>query len=132
MNVQEWIEIPILVHGISPNRDARDHDNEYKALIDGVNRYLKNQQFDWEQAIKIEWGWDSLQSEEIESYLANKAISKQPMLPPPMDRYLAKVEGRVQNKVANAEKGKGRTLNPVLAVFRLLSARISITAQGCE
>lgn len=82
MPAKNWIEVPVFIHGIMPGEDPGPHDGEYKGLLDLVNRELGDRNkpaLSWEDAIKVEWGWDSGQSTENERLLslAERMIGKE-------------------------------------------------------
>jgi len=67
-----WVEIPVLIHGITPQADPRGSTTEYNTLIEAVNTALIRQHkhpFS-RYRIYVEWGWDSGQSKQPDLYLA--------------------------------------------------------------
>lgn len=67
-----WTEVPILIHGITPDKEPGFHTAEYKQLMDGVNRSLveAGKPVLSTAPICIEWGIPSTQSSENDRYLA--------------------------------------------------------------
>ena len=56
-----WIEFPVLIHGIDPSMNPREHSRSYKHIIGLVNEELKKKgkKGFTEKPISIEWGWNS-------------------------------------------------------------------------
>lgn len=99
-----WTEVPLFLHGITPDRRPGSHDDDYDALLGLVNGALRRRgkpPFSAEP-IRVEWGWDSGQ--------AGLA-----------DRLLATAEARASDAVRTAEKeARDLTLNPARVVYRSL------------
>lgn len=99
-----WTEVPLFLHGITPERRPGSHDEDYDALLGLVNKALRTRgkpPFHHEP-IRVEWGWDSGQ--------AGLA-----------DRLLAGAEARASGAVHAAEQGiHDLTLNPARVVYRSL------------
>jgi len=75
MASNDWIEIPVFIHGITPDENPGSHDPQYTALYDNIQAELKahGKSIFEVQPIKIEWGWhrpDSTQPVEQDQYLA--------------------------------------------------------------
>ena len=68
----EWIEIPVLIHGVDPIINPREHSKSYAKIINLINQELKkrNKKQLTEKPITIEWGWDSRKSNENDKYLS--------------------------------------------------------------
>jgi len=68
----EWIEIPVLIHGVDPSINPRDHSRSYAKIINFINEELKeiNKKQLTEKPITIEWGWDSKKSNENDRFLS--------------------------------------------------------------
>jgi len=134
-----WIEIPVFIHGVTPDRDPekdlRDpithqldprrgvHDAEYASLfqliqraLDDLPEHLRVDKPNWKeplepasQPIKIEWGWG------LESPGGNSGALQSEQ----MDRYLAEVERKVADRVIAIEKSiQDRTINPLRSVYQ--------------
>jgi hypothetical protein len=87
MTPPEWIEIVLFIHGIMPEKEVRSHDSVYNCLFDLIQNALREKnkpQLD-PAPIKVEWGWQSDQSTE-------------------MDRFLTEAEGKIADQVSAAEK----------------------------
>lgn len=77
----EWMEIPVFIHGITPNPEPRLHDPDYDRLFELIQASLKEKgkpPFQ-EAPIRVEWGWDSNQTVENDRYLAlaEKLVAEQ-------------------------------------------------------
>lgn len=68
----EWIEIPVLIHGVDPSINPRDHSRSYAKIINLINEELKKKDKKQltEKPIAIEWGWDSRKSNENDKFLS--------------------------------------------------------------
>ena len=98
----QWVEVPVLIHGITPEPNPRGHVEEYRALMDGVNGALRryHEQPLSSHRIDVEWGWESGQSQED-------------------DRYLAGVEQKINSMVGQAlDAARDFTLNPLRLAYR--------------
>ncbi len=98
----QWVEVPVLIHGITPEPDPQGHAEAYRALMDGVNGALRRQgkQPLSSHRIDVEWGWESGQSRED-------------------DRYLAEVEQKINSTVGRAlDAARDFTLNPLRLAYR--------------
>ncbi len=88
---QEWKEVVIYLHGLSPKGIQKDHDEDYQKLHGLIHQEMEKMRKESpmpENYIGLEWGWGSLEPEhKIDTYLANaetwigegilKAVSKQ-------------------------------------------------------
>lgn len=75
------MEIPVFIHGITPNSDPRTHDPDYDSLFELIQTSLKEKDKPpfQEAPIRVEWGWDSNQSVQNDRYLAvaEKLVAEQ-------------------------------------------------------
>lgn len=99
-----WVEVPVLIHGITPQLNPRGSKLEYDLLIQTVNAALvvqRKRPFSTRR-IYVEWGWESGQSTQ-------------------KDRYLAELERKLLAEVQR-ELGAASdfTLNPVRLAYRPL------------
>lgn len=85
-----WTEIPIFIHGISPNRDPATCKKEYHELLSRVNKKLKlyNKSGFSRDAIFITWG-----------------VPVVPAQSTGMDNYLAAAEREIRDKVKHVMGG---------------------------
>ncbi len=67
-----WMEIPVLIHGITPELNPRGSKTEYDLLIQNVNARLvrRGKRPFSSRRIYVEWGWQSGQSRQNDRYLA--------------------------------------------------------------
>src|SRR5947207_6791169 len=77
----EWMEIPVFIHGITPDVEPRTHDPDYENLFQLIQASLKEKgktPFQ-EDPIRVEWGWDSNETVENDRYLAmaEKLVAEQ-------------------------------------------------------
>jgi len=70
---EEWLEIPVLIHGIDLRLNPRGHSEAYARVVKLINKELLKQgkQPFTEKPISVEWGWYSGQSTENDRYLAH-------------------------------------------------------------
>jgi hypothetical protein len=83
----EWIEVPVFIHGISPEKDPATGVKEYHQLLSGVKASLKEypgKKFS-DEKIFITWG-----------------VPTNPPQTSGTDQYLAEVERKIQAKVVEA------------------------------
>jgi hypothetical protein len=97
MAEQEWLEVPVFIHGITSEREPRSHASTYLAFQARVNRELRARGVSpWpEPPIMVEWGWEA-------------------SLGP--DKYLAEAERVVAGealRLAAGEKRRGFNFNPL-------------------
>lgn len=73
-STSSWIEIPVFIHGITPEADPDEpsHEDQYGALYQNINQALESRGKEpfKQPYIGVEWGWDSGQSEEEDRKLA--------------------------------------------------------------
>jgi hypothetical protein len=99
-----WTEIPVLIHGITPQMDPRGSKAEYDMLINSVNAALveRGKRPFSGRRIYVEWGWQSGQSTQ-------------------KDRYLAELERKLMTGVHSAlSQVSDFTLNPARFAYRPL------------
>lgn len=74
---EEWLEIPVFIHGIIPTLKPEKHDEEYDFLLKLINKSLirKGKLPFTESPITIEWGWESGESQENDRFLAQAEIN---------------------------------------------------------
>jgi hypothetical protein len=108
MPTQDWIELPIFIHGVTPDEYPGDHDPEYNTLYNQIQAALKQHgkaPFQ-ELPLKIEWGWRDPNSADPAS---------------PNDSYLAEVERKVATQSFAMEAGTWDfTLNPERLLNKML------------
>lgn len=94
MTEQEWLEVPVFIHGITSDREPASHASSYFAFLRLVNEALaaRGKKAIDGQAIMVEWGWEA-------------SLGK--------DKYLAEAE-RLVAREALAAKRRGLTLNPLV------------------
>jgi hypothetical protein len=99
-----WMEIPVLIHGITPELDPHGNTQEYDLLIRKINAALVRhgkRPFS-SRRIYVEWGWQSGQSTQ-------------------KDRYLAELEQKVLSGVQRELSGVNDfTLNPIRLAYKPL------------
>jgi hypothetical protein len=97
----EWLEVPIFIHGISPEGDPGDHKGEYDSLRKSVNKYLKIEgKPPLSQApIYVEWG------RQYPGAIGN-------------DQYLAKAEQILHERIRESMGDKYTGLLPVYKIIR--------------
>jgi hypothetical protein len=84
----DWLEVPIFIHGVSPEENPKSHNTEYGALLKAVNAGLKARSKPaLSSPIYVEWGRE---------YPGSKG----------MDQYLARVEERL-NTMVRESMGNG-------------------------
>ena len=67
----EWLEVPIFVHGVSPEMRPTSHKEEYGNLLNAVNAGLKERgKPKLSNSIRIEWGRKFRGSKGMDQYLA--------------------------------------------------------------
>src|SRR6266542_6218185 len=67
----EWLEVPIFVHGVSPEMRPTSHKEEYGDLLKAVNAGLKERgKPKRSKPIRIEWGRKYRGSKGMDQYLA--------------------------------------------------------------
>jgi hypothetical protein len=61
---KEWLEIPVLIHGIDARLNPKEHSKAYARVIKLINKELLKQGKEpfTEKPISVEWGWNSGQS----------------------------------------------------------------------
>jgi len=95
-----WIELPIFIHGVTPDEFPGDHQPEYTALYNNIQKALAEQgkpKF-LEAPIPVEWGWRNPEDDTTNS---------------PDDSFLADVERKIAKQAFAAESGiMDITLNP--------------------
>ena len=70
---QEWIETALFIHGIMLDREPGPHDSAYDGLFDLIQKALRKKgkpPLD-PLPIKVEWGWNSGQSNESDRFLSD-------------------------------------------------------------
>ena len=84
MSNNNWIEIPVFIHGITPEENPGSHDLQYDILYANIQAALKvhNKPTFKVPPIKIEWGWrnpNSARMVEQDQYLADveRAVARQ-------------------------------------------------------
>lgn len=95
----EWIELPVFIHGITPDENPGNHDPEYDALYANIQAALRvhGKPPFREPPVKVEWGWRDPDS--------TLAVAD--------DQYLAEVERLVAGPALALEAGIWDfTLNP--------------------
>jgi len=101
----QWLELPVFIHGITPEEYPHSHNSEYDTLFHLVNKALARRgktPFGPKTSIKVEWGWHSNQSQQN-------------------DRFLAKAERLIAKRARKAtEEEWDWTLNPLRAIHLLL------------
>ena len=73
---ENWTEIPVLIHGVDPSTNPKEHSRSYNNIISLINQQLKKQnkkQFT-EKPISVEWGWDSGKSNQSDKYLSKAQL----------------------------------------------------------
>lgn len=84
MPSSEWMEIPVFIHGITPDPEPRTHDPDYDHLFELIQASLaeKGKPPFQEKSIRVEWGWDSNQTVQNDRYLAmtEKLVAEQAIL----------------------------------------------------
>jgi len=77
----EWMEIPVFIHGITPDVEPRTHDPDYDSLFELIQASLKQKGKPpfLEAPIRLEWGWDSNETVQNDRYLAaaQKLVAEQ-------------------------------------------------------
>lgn len=100
MAAKKWIELPIFIHGVTPDEYPGNHNPEYTALYNNFQKALVEQgkpQFQ-EKPVPVEWGWRDPNNEDANS---------------PDDSYLAEVQRKIAVQAFAAESGiMDFTLNP--------------------
>ncbi|MCK5283564.1 MAG: hypothetical protein KAK00_09240 [Nanoarchaeota archaeon] len=93
VNLGEWKEITIYVHGITPEENVGSHSDIYRKLHKNINSELKKRNKPLlGKPIMVEWGWD-------------KSTGK--------DKDLARAERKIAKITLSAyKKNKDFTLNP--------------------
>ena len=67
----DWLEVPIFIHGVSPEEKPRSHKDEYGALLKAINYGLKEHgKPALKNPIYIEWGRKYPGSTGMDQYLA--------------------------------------------------------------
>lgn len=114
METKKWVEVPVFIHGITPDADPHSHASQYESLngliLKAFERLNEVQKLDGEASkqfnadlIPVEWGWLSPGDSTTET-----------------DEWLAKAEHRLLEIVSKSEIGISNfdfTLNP-MRVFR--------------
>jgi len=97
-----WLEIPVFIHGLTEEREPDSHYKSFLTLLNNVNKYLRQEKkppFS-EPPITVEWGFD---------------------LSPSKDKYLARVEALVADRVSDAiKKASDFTVNPMRNVASII------------
>ena len=93
MAEQEWLEVPVFIHGITSEREPASHASSYFAFLRLVNEALaaRGKKAIDGQPIMVEWGWEA-------------SLGK--------DKYLAEAERLVAREALPAKR-RGLTLNPL-------------------
>ena len=92
----DWLEVPIFIHGVSPEEKPKSHKVEYGALLKAVNYGLKeHNKPQLKNPIYVEWG---------RKYPDSKG----------MDQYLAQVERRLNTHVKESMGAGNYASIPVL------------------
>lgn len=101
----EWIEIPIFIHGIMPEKCPQSHKDNYIKLLRKVNGYLvtPGERLPEENLVSVEWGWK------------HRAYNQQAT----RDEYLAKSE-RIIDKYIRKAAPWYKHINPIFP-WRILS-----------
>lgn len=94
----EWLEVPIFIHGVTPEMKPTSHQGEYRDLLRAVNAGLKERgKPRLSKPIRIEWG---------RKYPGAKG----------MDRYLSQVE-RILNTGVKESMGLGN-YSGILGIYK--------------
>ena len=94
----EWLEVPIFIHGVTPEIKPTSHQGEYRDLLKAVNTGLKERgKPKLSKPIRIEWG---------RKYPGSKG----------MDQYLSQVE-RILNTGVKESMGLGN-YSGILGVYK--------------
>jgi hypothetical protein len=81
MSETDWLEVPVFIHGVSPDEKPKSHKAEYSSLLKAINYGLKERgKSPLVKPIYMEWG---------RKYPGSKG----------MDQYLAQVERRLNGLV---------------------------------
>lgn len=67
-----WLEVPVFIHGITPEYDPQGHNAEYEALFGLVQQELVKvgKPPFTVQPVEVEWGWRSKQTQSFDENLA--------------------------------------------------------------
>lgn len=107
MAPNNWLEIPVFIHGITPDENPGSHESQYTILFKNIQSELDklNKPKFTTDPIKIEWGWRDPGS---------KSDVKD-------DQYLAEVERLVAQQALALESGIWDfSLNPARLIHREL------------
>jgi len=103
----DWLEVPVFIHGITPDENPGSHEPQYKALFENIQSDLKKlvKPVFKVDPIKIEWGWRDPNS--------NSPVEQ--------DQYLAEAERLVARQALALESGIWEfSLNPARLIHREL------------
>ena len=97
MSETDWLEVPIFIHGVSPEEKPKSHKEEYGALLKAINVGLKERNKPpLSGAIYVEWG---------RKYPGSKG----------MDQYLAQVERKLNTYV---KQSMGENYSSIPIVYK--------------
>ena len=67
----DWLEVPIFIHGVSPEEKPKSHKAEYAALFKAINVGLKDRNKPaLSKPVYVEWGRKYPGSQGMDQYLA--------------------------------------------------------------
>lgn len=74
---EEWLEMTVFIHGVTPEMNASKHTKDYNDLFNGINKHLPhNKKLEDQYRIDVEWGTphNAFQNQDCNLSTAQKTI----------------------------------------------------------
>lgn len=96
---QDWLEVAVFIHGITPDETPKGHQDEYNSLYELIKLKMLSQNKKFDDAIYVEWGKDLERKEQylLENSVKNETIN--PNFDPSVNFILRPLRKLIQNLI---------------------------------